>query len=758
MARQTFVLPLLIATIALGARPLSASVDVEELQTAITMSREALTLQQEEEGHWYSPVETNTIYNALQIFLYHYLDKEEEERETIEGLCNYLVTAQSQDGSWPVYTSGPPDVGITALNYFALKLSGYHQEDPILENARDFILLCGGAESIHHAYKLLLAIFDQFQLPSMSRVPLLPLLWISSEFSWLRMMMIPFIVVLNERAFVQPPEEAYITELFLNQTNGRFIPENAAVLSAIDQVAIGARKAFEKDGLPFYSSDCYSYTIYVDWLLARQNTSDGLFYDYMPTTLFPLLSLKAIEDTVDNQQAIDKALEGLRFLQDDLPEGIYQSPSDSTIMDTATVVAALSAMDFSLESPTAKKAVDFLWSRQHDKCGDWLHQIAAPVSPGGWGFNLNSERYPDADDTAMTLRALRDVYGDSWYERESDFTRGIDWLLAMQNWDGGWGTWDRQAGLLSVFLNMIMKKVAYPLVLNESVVDHTTRVLITLGRFGYTEAGSLSVRRATTWVKAQRLEDGSWEGTWGVDYLYQTAFVLGGLSQVKAAMSDDFIEGSLDYILKKQREDGGWGESPSSFSYRHYIPLGYSSPSQTAMILFGLIHFLQGRDYQEVDRLRVPINNAMNFLLATQAGDGLWRDPAFVSVVFPRLQYARYPIFQESIILWVLGMYHRDMDHFDESSGNDPVDPDPNNPFLCYMATAALGTDMTGKTEVLREFRDAHLITNRLGRSFVEAYYKYSPPIADYISGRGWLKAAVRTLLLPVIGLVSLFV
>ena len=576
--RQTLVLPFFIAIIALDARPLSASVDTEALQMAITMSREALTLQQEEGGYWYSPVETNTIYNSLQIYLYHYLNEEEGERETIEGLCSYLVNTQSQDGSWPLYTNGPADVGLTTLNYFALKLSGYHQEDPCLANARDFILLCGGAESIHDVYKLLLAIFDQFQLPSVPRVPLLPLLWVSPKFSWLRMMLIPYIVVLNERAFVQPPEEAYITELFLNQTNGRFIPKDAEVLSAIDQVAIGAQKEFEQDGLPFYSSDCISYGIYVDWLLARQNTSDGLFYDYMPTTLFPLLSLKAIENAVDNQQAIDRALEGLRHLQHDLPEGIYQFPSDSTIMDTATMVAALSVVDRSLESPITQKAVDFLWSRQHEKCGDWLHQIAAPVSPGGWGFNLNSERYPDADDTAMTLRALRDVYGDSWYERKDDFTRGIDWLLAMQNWDGGWGTWDRQAGLLSIFLNMIMKTVAYPLVLNESVVDHTTRVLITLGRFGYTEARNFPVRRAAAWVKTQRLEDGSWEGTWGVDYLYQTAFVLGGLSQVKAAMSDDFIEGSLDYILQKQREDGGWGKALHRFRTDDISPLDTAVP------------------------------------------------------------------------------------------------------------------------------------------------------------------------------------
>ena len=232
---------------------------------------------------------------------------------------------------------------------------------------------------------------------------------------------------------------------------------------------------------------------------------------------------------------------------------------------------------------------------------------------------------------------------------------------------------------------------------------------------------------------------------------------IGGLSQAQAEMSDPFVQKSLDYILEKQREDGGWGESTSSFSFGHYVPLGYSSPAQTAMILFGLIHFLEGRDYQYIDTLRAPIENAINFLLASQREDGLWMDPTYAAVVFPRIQYARYPIFHEAINLWVLGTYYQDIDDFEASSGNDP-DPDPNDPFRCYIATAAFGTEITGKIDVLREFRDSHLMTNRLGKDFVDFYYRYSPPIANYIAKHEWLRNLVRTLTLPVIGFASLFV
>lgn len=71
----------------------------------------------------------------------------------------------------------------------------------------------------------------------------------------------------------------------------------------------------------------------------------------------------------------------------------------------------------------------------------------------------------------------------------------------------------------------------------------------------------------------------------------------------------------------------------------------------------------------------------------------------------------------------------------------------------CFIATAAFGTEMQGKVDALRILRDDHLMNNSLGRAFVTAYYKYSPPVADFIAERGWLKALVRIVLMPLIGL-----
>ena len=62
----------------------------------------------------------------------------------------------------------------------------------------------------------------------------------------------------------------------------------------------------------------------------------------------------------------------------------------------------------------------------------------------------------------------------------------------------------------------------------------------------------------------------------------------------------------------------------------------------------------------------------------------------------------------------------------------------------CFIATAAYGTDTAKEIDILREFRDAVLLPNRLGAGFVSLYYKTSPPIADFISQHEVLRTVMR--------------
>jgi hypothetical protein len=70
----------------------------------------------------------------------------------------------------------------------------------------------------------------------------------------------------------------------------------------------------------------------------------------------------------------------------------------------------------------------------------------------------------------------------------------------------------------------------------------------------------------------------------------------------------------------------------------------------------------------------------------------------------------------------------------------------------CFIATAAYGTAMEPHVKVLRDFRDRFMVNTCVGKTFIELYNTYSPPVADFVADHDILRALVRWSLLPFVG------
>jgi len=89
---------------------------------------------------------------------------------------------------------------------------------------------------------------------------------------------------------------------------------------------------------------------------------------------------------------------------------------------------------------------------------------------------------------------------------------------------------------------------------------------------------------------------------------------------------------------------------------------------------------------------------------------------------------------------------------------NPDYDPSVVKSGACFIATAVYNTPMAEEIQILRRYRDAFLLRNNIGRTFVATYYKLSPPVARFLSQHASLASMVRvSILTPVIKVISLF-
>ncbi len=255
------------------------------------------------------------------------------------------------------------------------------------------------------------------------------------------------------------------------------------------------------------------------------------------------------------------------------------------------------------ESSVVERANQYLQSRQQHKLGDWaLHNPNIP--PGGWGFSDINTINPDVDDSTAALRAMALSVGKN-NDNLPLWNRGIQWVMSMQNDDGGWPAFERNID--QDLLTLLPIERVEDLVLDPSTPDLTGRTLEFLGHYTDMKKDHPLIRRGIDWLLEHQQKDGSWDARWGIYYIYGTWAAVTGLRSVGIPAQHPALQKAVGWLQKIQLADGGWGESCNSDKANHYISLQSSTRSHTAWALDALIATATERTPQ--------INSGIEFLI-----------------------------------------------------------------------------------------------------------------------------------------------
>ena len=628
----------------------------ERLEKTIERGANHLLSLQAEEGYWQGELEADTTLESDYIYYLYVLGKADPER--IAKLANYVRRRQLADGGWSIYPGGPSELNATCKAYFALKLAGDSTEARHMVQAREIVHRLGGLEHTNSYVRFYLALVGAVGWELVPSIPpefmLLPNWFYFNIYemsSWTRGIVIPMAILSSLRPDWRLPERARVDELFKDPTRKTAAFDWSKQLISWKNVFLAldrGLKLYEK--LPWKPLRRRALREAKSWMLNHIERTEGLAAIY-PAMMNSIFALVALGHGPDDPLTWREIKEFSRF---EIEEGdtIRMQPCVSPVWDTCIAMVALEEAGLPADHPALVKAADWMLSKQVLGPGDWQVKNR-DAEPGGWAFEFRNDFYPDVDDTAFVLMALQRVKYPDPKRMEGAIRRGIQWLLSMQNRDGGWGAFDRDND--QKFLCNI-PFADHNAMIDPSTADVTARVVECLGRFGW-PAEHPAIQRAVKFLLKDQSGDGSWFGRWGVNYVYGTSGVLRALETVSLT-ARDYCQRAVIWLRTVQKADGSFGESLRSYEMPATKGQGPSTPSQTA---WGLIGLLAGADLHEP-----AIVKAVSYLVHRQEEDGSWSEPDFTGTGFPGVFYLKYHLYRNSFPVYALARYSNQSRRADE--------------------------------------------------------------------------------------------
>jgi squalene/oxidosqualene cyclase-like protein len=593
------------------------------------------------------------------------------DEATRSGMETYLRNHQNADGGWGLHVEGASHVFTTALSYVALRFLGVAPDDRSSARALTFLAAHGGPCGSASWGKFVLAVLGLYDWDGLHAVP--PEFWLLPEslpfhpsrlWCHSRMVYLPMAYLYGRRATV---------------------PEDPLLAAIRNELYAGA--AWDA----------------IDWREARDRVSAT--DSYVPRSTLARLALRAadvaerVAPTVLRRAALARVLAIIRT-EDAATDSICLGPvnklfntlvwhfenpggpelarhvarlpdylwraqdgvkmqgyNSSELWDTAFAVQAIVATGREGEHPeTLRKAARFIEANQVISDVADRKRAYRDGSRGGWPFSTRAHGWPISDCTAEGLKAallLAPRCGDPIPDER--LRAAVALLLAMQNRDGGWATYEKTRG--PAWLERLNPSDCFAdIMIDPSYVECTSASVQALAAWAAHRPGArdttvdAAIARGRDFLLAAQRVDGSWEGSWGICFTYGAWFGTWGLRAAGLPATHAAISRAAAFLLAKQLPDGGWGETPESCRKREYVDAEGGQAVMTSWALLALA--AAGHGGSEASR------RGLTFLANRQRADGSFPEE-HIAGMFNKTCAIHYDNYLKIFPLWAMAVAGR---------------------------------------------------------------------------------------------------
>ena len=537
-------------------------------------------------GYIKGNLSSSALATAVAVCALYCINKNKNSKYIERGLV-WLNKTMLEDGGWGDSSESQSNITATILTYAAIKKCADNIKFD-LEKTETYIKNYFGGITPEKIYNGIIKIYGNdktFSVPILAMCAICGILG-KEDTAWKYVARLPY-------------EAALLPQNFFKYLK---LPVVSYAIPALISIGILKHKKNAEGNINFVSKKIIAKCLKNLFDIQPEN---GGFLEAIPLTSFTSMCLS--EAGYRKHKIVEKCEE---FIINGMREdGCF--PIDTDLNNWLTCLGSQAIIDSeNLSEELKKQIIDFIKNNQFKI----KHKFTGSL-PGGWGWTDKPGSVPDADDTAAALCALKKFE----YKYDIVIENGVNWLINLQNNDGGIPTFCRGWSNLPF---------------DRSCADISAHSLKALSLWQNNLSSNLkkkceiAISKILEWLAKTQHKDGYWLPLWfgdqdTYDYsapVYGTALVVEYIAEFIKSDYKKMLDRAVAYLICAQNQDGGWGggkNSPSKFIY-------------TAKAVLALCLYSENND---------AIKNGTDFLIKKYQNNYL-NKPEPIGLYFAKLWYS----------------------------------------------------------------------------------------------------------------------